>query len=281
MVTKQTNEILQLPDHIEFSMGKTTLENSMHELLNLSYVVVLICERGQCVLDVNFRSHAMHEGDFLILYDDSITCLKSRSYNFLCSYYLMNRSLASDVAYALPNELFLFLSRFPFFKTDEDSTIFLSLWEKMTGHIESQPHQYKRVMIANQFQNLFLWLSEKSAKVDIKASNNYSRQEAICWKFWELIFEHCKQHREVAFYADLLNITPYYLSQLTKKFFNDAPKTLIDRQVVLEIKRQLTEPKRSMQQIADDLQFTDASYLGKYFKRQTGVGLTEYRKTIS
>lgn len=151
----------------------------------------------------------------------------------------------------------------------------------MTGHIESQPHHYKRVMITNQFQNLFSWLSEKSAKVDIKASTDYSRQKAICWKFWELIFEHCKQQREVALYADLLNITPYYLSQLTKKFFNDAPKTLINRQVVLEIKRQLTEPKRSMQQIADNLQFTDASYLRKYFKRQAGIGLTEYRKTIS
>ncbi|EJC60837.1 AraC family transcriptional regulator [Alcaligenes faecalis subsp. faecalis NCIB 8687] len=30
-----------------------------------------------------------------------------------------------------------------------------------------------------------------------------------------------------------LNITPFYLSQLTKEFFNDSPKALIDRQVVL------------------------------------------------
>jgi AraC-like DNA-binding protein len=36
-----------------------------------------------------------------------------------------------------------------------------------------------------------------------------------------------------------------------------------------------------MQQIADDLQFTDASYLSKYFKRHTGIGLTDYRKMIS
>lgn len=83
----------------------------------------------------------------------------------------------------------------------------------------------------------------------------------------------------MAFYAGLLHITPFYLSQLSKKYFNDAPKTLIDRQVVLEIKKQLGQPRKSVQQIADELHFADASYLGKYFKRHTGLGLSEYRKS--
>ncbi|WP_043716154.1 helix-turn-helix domain-containing protein [Brucella intermedia] len=272
---------LRPAEGVEFGIGKGRLEENDNQLLSLSYVVLLICQNGSAEFDVNFRSYQMQKDDFLVLYDDSIASVSNRSSDFSCSYYLLERSIASDIAYGLPNELFLFLSRHPFFKADERTIGFLAVWEKMTAFIYEEPLQYQRTILVNQFQNLFLWLSHKAAGFEISEKNDYSRQEALCWKFWELIFLHCRHQREVSFYAGLLNVTPYYLSQLTKRFFNDAPKTLIDRQVILEIKKQLMQPKRSMQQIAHDLEFSDASYLSKYFKRHTGLGPTEYRKKIS
>ncbi|MCF7646651.1 helix-turn-helix domain-containing protein [Bacillus subtilis] len=277
----ETNSTLSLTSGDEFQMGESPLAEADNQLLSLSYLVLLICQTGSAEFDVNFRRYQMQKDDFLVLYDDSIAMVRNRSADFSCSYYLIDRSMAADIAYGLPNELFLFLSRHPFFTADSNTISFLPLWEQMTAHLQEQMLQYQRTILVNQFQNLFLWLSHKTAGFDIAEKNDYSRQEALCWKFWELIFLHCRQQRDVAFYAGLLNVTPYYLSQLTRRFFNDAPKTLIDRQVILEIKKQLLQPKRSMQQIADDLQFTDASYLSKYFKRHTGIGLTDYRKIIS
>ncbi|MBX8801948.1 AraC family transcriptional regulator [Ochrobactrum sp. MR28] len=277
----ETKSTLRLTSDNEFQMGVGSLAETDNQLLSLSYLVLLICQTGSAEFDVNFRCYQMQKDDFLVLYDDSIAMMRNRSADFSCSYYLIDRSMAADIAYALPNELFLFLSRHPFFTADSTTISFLRLWEQITARLQEQVLQYQRTILVNQFQNLFLWLSHKTAGFDITEKNDYSRQEALCWKFWELIFLHCRQQRDVAFYAGLLNVTPYYLSQLTRRFFNDAPKTLIDRQVILEIKKQLLQPKRSMQQIADDLQFTDASYLSKYFKRHTGIGLTDYRKMIS
>lgn len=114
-----------------------------------------------------------------------------------------------------------------------------------------------------------------------KSSGNLGRPESICWKFWELVTKHHKHQRMVAFYANHLHVTPYYLSQLTRKFLNDSPKTLIDRQVVLEIKKQLAQPGRSVQEISEDLNFADPSYLGKYFKNHTGTGLLDYRRKMN
>lgn len=272
---------LSLTEGTEFRMGQGQLEEADNQPLSLSYIVLIICQTGSVEFKVNFRDYQMQKDDFLVLYDDSIAVVRNRSADFSCSYYLIDRSMASDIAYGLPNELFLFLSRHPFFDAEKSTIRFLQVWEKMTVLIQEQSLQYQRTILVNQFQNLFLWLAHKTTGFDITEKNDYSRQEAICWKFWELISLHCRRQREVSFYAGLLHVTPYYLSQLTKKFFNDAPKTLIDRQVILEIKRQLMQPKRSMQQIADDLDFPDASYLSKYFKRHTGMGLTEHRKIIS
>lgn len=99
---------------------------------------------------------------------------------------------------------------------------------------------YARTILCNHLQNFFLIMTEQTQDLTTSESTKHSRKEMICWQFWESIHQHCHQERAVAFYANLLSITPYYLSQLTQDLFNDAPKTLIDRQVILEIKKLLT-----------------------------------------
>ncbi|WP_208858486.1 helix-turn-helix domain-containing protein [Vreelandella nigrificans] len=268
-------------DNGDFFMGSGRLDGLLGSPLPLAYVVLLICQQGCADVNVNLQSYTIGKNDFLVLSEDSIAVINSKSDDFLCSYYLMNRSIAAEVAYELPNSLFLFLYRFPHFKPDSHFLDFLNAWEGLLSIISKEELQYTRQIIVNHFQNFFLWVSQRTVHMSASTRNDYSRQEAICWEFWELISAHCKQEREVAFYADLLHITPYYLSQLTRKFFNDSPKTLIDRQMVLEIKKQLTQSNESIQQIAHKFKFSDASYFGRYFKRITGVGLTEYRKLRS
>jgi len=263
----------------DFFIGSSQLNGQVGHPLPLAYVVLLICQQGSAEWDVNFQPYRVKKNDFLVLAEDSFALLKCKSDDFSCTCYLMNRSIAAEVAHGLPNSLFSFLSRSPFFASEKSFLPYLRAWENQAGMIQEQCTNYKRAMIVNHFQNLFFWICEKADGLEASVKNDYSRPEAICWKFWELISVHCAQQREVAFYAGLLHVTPYYLSQLTRRFFNDAPKTLIDRQVVLEIKKQLAQPRKSMQQIAEDLRFADASYLGKYFKRHTGAGLTEYRKS--
>ncbi|WP_404478878.1 helix-turn-helix domain-containing protein [Sphingobacterium sp. ML3W] len=58
---------------------------------------------------------------------------------------------------------------------------------------------------------------------------------------------------------------------------NDSPKGLIDRQVTLEIKALLRSTDLSIKEIAYRLNFEDSSYLTRYFKKQTGMTLTQYR----
>lgn len=278
MVQMETELHILRGDTGDFVMGCGRLDGLVGSPLPLAYVVLLICQQGCADVDVNLQSYPIGKNDFLVLSEDSIAVINSKSDDFLCSYYLMNRSIAAEVAYELPNSLFLYLNRFPHFKSDRHFLDFMNAWEGLLSIIAKKESQYTRKIIVNHFQNFFLWISQSTMHMSASTKNDYSRQESLCWEFWELISVHCKQQREVAFYADLLHITPYYLSQLTRRFFNDSPKTLIDRQMVLEIKKKLSQSNESIQKIAYDFEFSDASYLGRYFKRITGVGLTEYRK---
>lgn len=57
-----------------------------------------------------------------------------------------------------------------------------------------------------------------------------------------------------------------------------SPKEIIDKRVILEIKVLLQSTDYTIQEISQLLHFPDQSYLGRYFKRHTGMSASEYRE---
>lgn len=82
----------------------------------------------------------------------------------------------------------------------------------------------------------------------------------------------------MAFYADKLCISTRYLSTIVQNVSHSSAKELIDKSVILEIKMMLQSTDLSVQEIAYRLHFPDQSYLGRYFKKRTGVSPTGYRR---
>ncbi len=262
----------------DFASGSLQLGASADRPLLLAYVVVLVCQRGHAQWEINLRPYRIQAQDCLVLSEDTLALVTQASEDFTCTYFLMHRAIAAEVAAALPNSLFAYLSRSPLLDASALEAPFLQAWQSQAQLMTQRDSRYRRTLLVNHLQNLFLWLAEHADAQQLREHHAFSRQETLCWRFWEMVATHCKQHRTVAFYAERLHITPYYLSQLTRRHFNDAPKTLIDRQAVLEIKKQLLRSTHSVQQIAQTMHFTDASYLAKYFRQHTGQGPTEYRK---
>ena len=81
----------------------------------------------------------------------------------------------------------------------------------------------------------------------------------------------------MVFYADRLCISTRYLSTIIRSVAHSTAKEFIDRSVVLEIKMLLESTELSVQEIAYRLHFPDQSYLGRFFKKHTGVSPTEFR----
>ncbi|WP_317419443.1 MULTISPECIES: AraC family transcriptional regulator [unclassified Morganella (in: enterobacteria)] len=243
-----------------------------------AYLALLICRAGYANMTLNFKPHAVRAGDILVLAEDTIALLKKRSRGFRVFYCLIPATFSAEIAYVLPNPLFLFLHEYPRCIPLTSEKPLLSMWLAQMRDITRNSPVYRHIMQRNHLQNLFLRIAERMPPDALAATQKYSRKETLCWQFWELICRHSREHRDVQFYARQLNITPFYLSQLTKTFFNHSPKSLINRRVVPEIKTLLRYSTLTAEQIADKLHFNDPSYLCRYFRRETGVSLTAYRR---
>lgn len=93
------------------------------------------------------------------------------------------------------------------------------------------------------------------------------RGEVIFEEFMELVRQYSKQERNVRFYARRLNITPKYLSTVSKDVSGKTAARWIDEAVILEAKSLLRYSGMSIQEIAYHLNFSTQSFFGKYFKQ--------------
>lgn len=109
--------------------------------------------------------------------------------------------------------------------------------------------------------------------------NGVSNKEKIAQAFRKLVATHFPEHKEVAFYAAALHITPKYLSEVLQAELGKPAKAFIDEYVVMEAKSLLKQTALSIQEICYWLGFEDASHFNKSFKKLTNMTPTEYRKS--
>jgi AraC-like DNA-binding protein len=111
------------------------------------------------------------------------------------------------------------------------------------------------------------------------APPSFSRKEELLNKFLELLFIHCKTEHQVAFYADKLCISPQYLSLILKEQTGRSASKWIDDALMTEAKILLKSPNITIQQVANELNFSDQSTFGKFFKKHKKMSPLEYRKS--
>ena len=96
-------------------------------------------------------------------------------------------------------------------------------------------------------------------------------------RFMLLVEQSDGRIRCVEEFADRLNVTPKYLSRLLKETVNRRPSDIILLFTMKAIEHRLRFTDMTMQQIAYDLKFANASFFGKYFKEHTGMTPLEFR----
>lgn len=109
------------------------------------------------------------------------------------------------------------------------------------------------------------------------ATAELTRGEIHFRNFLELLPKYYKQERSVIFYASKLYISPKYLSTVIKEISGKSVAQWIGEYVILEAKNLLKYSTLSVQEIADELNFCNQSFFGKYFKQHTGMSPNTYR----
>ena len=96
-------------------------------------------------------------------------------------------------------------------------------------------------------------------------------------KFKQLIEENFTKEKNVSPYAEMLNMNPACLNELTKRTTGITAGELIRNRVIDETKKLLFSSKMSGKEIAYELGFDDPAYFSRFFKKYTGTTLKEFR----
>lgn len=105
-----------------------------------------------------------------------------------------------------------------------------------------------------------------------------SSAENIFDRFISLLAQSYPKRRDVAYYADRLNITPKYLTVVCKKTGGKTASKIIDAYVTKDIERLLKSTRKSVKEISNELEFPNTSFFGRYVKKNLGCAPNEFRR---
>lgn len=159
--------------------------------------------------------------------------------------------------------------------TEEDQlvirNIVSALW--MVVHQEGKHEETVNALIAA----LAYVVNDIRIKNEGNANNNRSHERDIFDRFIALVNKHSAQEHHLPFYADKLCISEKYLSAIIRQASGTTAKEWLDRSLITAAKVKLRHSDLQISQIADQLNFPNASFFCKYFKRITGVTPLQYR----
>lgn len=104
-----------------------------------------------------------------------------------------------------------------------------------------------------------------------------SRGDELFFKFRQLLGEHYRESRSVAFYADKLCITTRYLTNVVQARYGKSPKEAIDTYTVMQIRLDLLQTDITLTELAYKYNFSSPSFFSDYFRRNAGCSPQEYR----
>ena len=120
---------------------------------------------------------------------------------------------------------------------------------------------------------------EQKEQSDFQVDNTAGfHRRRLADKFVRLVEQSDGRIRKVDDFASQLNVTPKYLSTLLKETMSRRPSEMIKLFTLKAIERRLRYSDMTMQEIANDLNFPNASFFGKYVKEHLGMTPLEYRK---
>ena len=144
--------------------------------------------------------------------------------------------------------------------------------------MENHEHHFRTDLVKTLLLAMFYDMSNVILRVGKKQPEKTRRGDTIFEKFIRLVEENYRTERRVSWYADKLGISGKYLSEVIKQVSHRTPNYWIDDYVVLELRVQLKNTTKSFRDIAQELNFANQSFLGKYFKAHVGISPTEFRK---
>lgn len=247
----------------------------------IQLALIVRCTKGTAVIDVNGNTRQIEENELIILLPGQLVSLDEVSSDFLVNGLLLSKKLFDDILSGIPRfspYFFFYMRSHYWYPLSRKNVLRLETYFSLIKDKVLSRSSLRYDSIMNLFRYFFLEIynhyQEESAEVNTKFD---TRKEELANKFFNLLMNNYRENRDVAYYADKLCISPKYLSMIIKETSGKSAKDWILEYVILEVKALLKNTSLNIQEISLRTNFSNQSSLGRFFRKHTGMSLTEYR----
>ena len=247
----------------------------------MNFILIGLCTKGEVMYQLDTQKQVIKPGDILIVSDRHVVDSYHHSDDMegLCIMMSVHffREIIQNVSDV--SSLFLFSRQHPVMSLEQkEIETFKEYFQVIKQKICDQRNHFRKDLIKTLLLAMFYDLSN----IIYRVQNNgkpQTRADAIFTHFIKLVEKNYRQERRVGWYAAQLNITPKHLSETVKNASRRTPNEWIDDYVTLELRVLLKNSTKTIKEIAQELNFPNQSFLGKFFKEHVGVSPSKYRKS--
>ena len=244
--------------------------------------LIVICTEGIAQFDYDGQQIRLHKDDLFLYMSHSVVTNFMSSLDFNCRQIwfsrgeLWNINKYGEVSLSdLP-----YLKRHPIMHLTEDDVKLLDDYFQLLCRRmrDPSPVLYSNIVRSLVSAMMLEILSMKRRQEPENTVTTGVYRQRLANEFMRLVEQSDGRIRKVDDFANQLNITPKYLSTLLKETMNRRPSEMIHFYTLKAIEQRLRYTDMTMQEIANDLNFANASFFGKYFKEHAGMTPLDFRK---
>ena len=295
-------ELSELSSQQEASLFLSGLEEWQEGPQVLTYGAILICRKGKARLNVNYKDWELYEGAVITLFPNDVVELKvdgdckspqtengdcrspetengdckspQTANSFQAEILKYNPSLLREASLQLEQTVYSSLRED---RCRQDTPVVTNIINGMFGLLKVYFDQTECTCISQlvlcQLKAFFIGFHEY-----LQRNPQYRPDEVKSYRVREL-FNHFmmllerdyKISRDVNYYAEQMNISSKYLTNIVSQVTGHTPKTIIDQYVILQLKMHLKRTTQSIKEMAWEFHFADVSFFCRYFKKHTGL----------
>lgn len=241
------------------------------QILIRNGIVILLCKADGGTICVDSKEYKLSKNNVIVLPENHVIN------NITPSLMLQSNAIAVSMDYILnmpspiDTSIFSYSRYLSVIKIADDKFDDLQSYYRFIYKESKEYSKYRLEIIRSIFFALILEILAEYEKIfetkdelsDIKANNLSDR-------FFQLLATNYKNNRSVKFYADKLNLTPKYLSTAIKRVTGRPILDWIHEAILIDAKMLLRTTDMTIQEIADQLNFSSSSAFVQFFKKHTG-----------
>lgn len=295
-------ELSELSSYQEASLFRSGLEEWQEGPQVLTYGAILICRKGKAMLNVNYKDWELYEGAVITLFPNDVVELKvdgdckspqtengdcrspetengdckspQTANSFQVEILKYNPSLLREASLQLEQTVYSSLRED---RCRQDTPVVTNIINGMFGLLKVYFDQSECTCISQlvlcQLKAFFIGFHEylqRNPQYRPDEVKSYRVRELFN-RFMMLLEKDYKISRDVNYYAEKMNISSKYLTNIVNQVTGHTPKTIIDQYVILQLKLHLKRSTQSIKEMAWEFHFADVSFFCRYFKKHTGL----------